>query len=674
MLEHHLPQSASTAAAPGEPALATTPGSRASQGASQASPCANRRGLGACFPLQKLSLIRRSTRGNPRRNQQRRPGERRKKNSLFDTLTLSNQRTSRTTWTVIDATGRRTSVISDKRGIIQRFKLGIPIRDMRLMDASGALLAAAAAAGGAPAPAAGAAPLTPDAAVIVVRDNAILVRMEHVRAIITANVVLIPSPETLATGAAAGLPLSAEAAAADAAAARFVAALRDAIVEAAAEARAHAARYMNGSNSGGGLGAFHAAARQAGPTSPTQQQQQQQQQQQASSSSASASTSPSHSNAAGTAGTAGTAGGLPPPHPPPNHLPAPGSIADSENEHEVAPLPFELAVLEAALRETTTNQARMVAELEAVLSPALDTLTKTVSQPALERVRKLKTRHQRLLTRVQSVREELQRFLDDDEDMFRMCLTRKLELEEERERACSAAAAAAAAVESGADAGRGNSGFPHAGGPASAPRPPLTAAIAVAAPRPGGAASAAQVPQSLFVGTPGTGFAFTRRPSVAFARPAFSSISSLTSTGAFPQPLSAEQAAAAEAAAAAAAAEEEENSEALETVENLLESYFMTVDGAYDRLVALDEFVEDTEEYINIELDSARNRLIRLDIVITAGSFAVAIFSLVAGVLGENVDIPKRIVDAGFGLVNLVTTLFAVSAFVGVMAYIRCVD
>ncbi len=45
------------------------------------------------------------------------------------------------------------------------------------------------------------------------------------------------------------------------------------------------------------------------------------------------------------------------------------------------------------------------------------------------------------------------------------------------------------------------------------------------------------------------------------------------------------------------------------------------------------EFIKDTEEYINIELDSSRNRLIRLEIVLTAGTFGVAIFSLVAGAL-----------------------------------------
>ena len=41
------------------------------------------------------------------------------------------------------------------------------------------------------------------------------------------------------------------------------------------------------------------------------------------------------------------------------------------------------------------------------------------------------------------------------------------------------------------------------------------------------------------------------------------------------------------------------------------------------------EYIKDTEEYINIELDSSRNRLIRLEIVLTAGTFAVAIWGLV---------------------------------------------
>ena len=71
----------------------------------------------------------------------------------------------------------------------------------------------------------------------------------------------------------------------------------------------------------------------------------------------------------------------------------------------------------------------------------------------------------------------------------------------------------------------------------------------------------------------------------------------------------------------------------MEAVENLLESYFMQIDNAYDRLCTVGEYIQDTEEFVNIELDSARNRLIRLEIVLTAATFALAIFSLVGGAL-----------------------------------------
>ena len=43
------------------------------------------------------------------------------------------------------------------------------------------------------------------------------------------------------------------------------------------------------------------------------------------------------------------------------------------------------------------------------------------------------------------------------------------------------------------------------------------------------------------------------------------------------------------------------------------------------------EYIQDTEEYINIELDSSRNRLIRLELLINTATFTIAMYSLVAG-------------------------------------------
>ena len=52
---------------------------------------------------------------------------------------------------------------------------------------------------------------------------------------------------------------------------------------------------------------------------------------------------------------------------------------------------------------------------------------------------------------------------------------------------------------------------------------------------------------------------------------------------------------------------------------------------AYDRLANVEEFIRDTEEFVNFELDSSRNRLIRLEIVLTSATFGLAIFGTVAG-------------------------------------------
>ena len=57
----------------------------------------------------------------------------------------------------------------------------------------------------------------------------------------------------------------------------------------------------------------------------------------------------------------------------------------------------------------------------------------------------------------------------------------------------------------------------------------------------------------------------------------------------------------------------------------------LQVDAHSNKLRNVGEYIEDTEEYINIELDAGRNRLIRLDIVLTAASFAIAPFNLLAG-------------------------------------------
>lgn len=67
----------------------------------------------------------------------------------------------------------------------------------------------------------------------------------------------------------------------------------------------------------------------------------------------------------------------------------------------------------------------LCSDLEAAAYPALDALSARVTSPNLERVRRIKSRLTRYTTRVETIREVLEKFLDDDDDMHDMNLTAK---------------------------------------------------------------------------------------------------------------------------------------------------------------------------------------------------------------------------------------------------------
>lgn len=82
---------------------------------------------------------------------------------------------------------------------------------------------------------------------------------------------------------------------------------------------------------------------------------------------------------------------------------------------------------------------------------------------------------------------------------------------------------------------------------------------------------------------------------------------------------------------------------------------------------------QDTEEYINIELDASRNKLIRLDIILTAAAFSIAPFNLLAGILGENLVIPSFLTQdvSRFWSLNLVAGTLCMVSFAFFIRYMR---
>ncbi|KAH9682306.1 Magnesium transporter MRS2-2 [Citrus sinensis] len=56
-----------------------------------------------------------------------------------------------------------------------------------------------------------------------------------------------------------------------------------------------------------------------------------------------------------------------------------------------------------------------------------------------------------------------------------------------------------------------------------------------------------------------------------------------------------------------------------------------------EMLLELREYIDDTEDYINIQLDNHRNQLIQLELFLSSGTVSLSIYSLVAGIFGMNI-------------------------------------
>ncbi|KAF2320844.1 hypothetical protein GH714_031223 [Hevea brasiliensis] len=97
-----------------------------------------------------------------------------------------------------------------------------------------------------------------------------------------------------------------------------------------------------------------------------------------------------------------------------------------ENRNGPNVLPFEFVALEACLEAACSCLENEAKTLEQEAHPALDKLTSKISTLNLERVRQIKSRLVAITGRVQKVRDELEHLLDDDEDMAEMYLTEKL--------------------------------------------------------------------------------------------------------------------------------------------------------------------------------------------------------------------------------------------------------
>ncbi|XP_049403260.1 magnesium transporter MRS2-3 [Solanum stenotomum] len=270
---------------------------------------------------------------------------------------------------------------------------------------------------------------------------------------------------------------------------------------------------------------------------------------------------------------------------------ADGKQLAGENRDGPKLLPFEFVALEACLEAACScldNEART---LEQEAHPALDKLTSKISTLNLERVRQIKSRLVAITGRVQKVRDELEHLLDDDEDMAEMYLTDKLMEQLENSSVSSISG------QDGIDEEVIQSNMDD--------RVPVEISMDANA---GSTSYDADTPhidhqQERLYGGPNALSRGSRGTHTSTTRSAISKHLDV------------------------------------EELEMLLEAYFVQIDGTLNKLNTLREYVDDTEDYINIMLDDKQNHLLQMGVMLTTATLVVSAFVVVAGIFGMNINI-----------------------------------
>ncbi|XP_010273130.1 PREDICTED: magnesium transporter MRS2-3 [Nelumbo nucifera] len=256
-------------------------------------------------------------------------------------------------------------------------------------------------------------------------------------------------------------------------------------------------------------------------------------------------------------------------------------------------LPFEFIALEACLEAACSCLDSEARTLEQEAHPALDKLTSKISTLNLERVRQIKSRLVAITGRVQKVRDELEHLLDDDEDMAEMYLTDKMM----QQRLDGSSSSVSSLNEgNGMDDGVLQSEMDER----------IPAEISPEA-------------NEVLHSYEGDVHNTDTRDHLFSISNALSRDSHGTHTSTTHSAISKHL--------------------DVEELEMLLEAYFVQIDGTLNKLSTLREYVDDTEDYINIMLDDKQNHLLQMGVMLTTATLVVSAFVVVAGIFGMNINI-----------------------------------
>ena len=327
-------------------------------------------------------------------------------------------------------------------------------------------------------------------------------------------------------------------------------------------------------------------------------------------------------------------------------------------------LPFELVGLEVALEIVCNQLERDRRDVGEEVRASLAGLRKKVDTNNLERVRRVKTKVTRLTGRVAKVRDEIKRYLDDDSDMRDMYLTRKAMVEANANNNDLNAPGSGNFGNYGGRQSVNFQGFQNfqgygtvhgSGGSFKMRRQSLNVQE-----QHGFGSSGAYSSGNAGVGG--------RGPDGRSERNANAEIQGLPSTPA-------------DANAGGGGSENvdvfgeevfvhQEDSD-LQVVEDLLETYFAHIDSTYAELDAIDQFINDTEDFVNIQLDVTRNQLQKFEVLLQSATLFVTMYSMVGSIFGMNLLNGAESSYATFVLVNALCGTGAVVGFSVIILYIR---
>ena len=77
----------------------------------------------------------------------------------------------------------------------------------------------------------------------------------------------------------------------------------------------------------------------------------------------------------------------------------------------------------------------------------------------------------------------------------------------------------------------------------------------------------------------------------------------------------------------------------VEELEMLLEAYFVEFDGTLNKLCHLRDYVDNTENYINLMLDKKQNQLLQMGVMLTTATVVVTAGIVVVSLFGMNIHI-----------------------------------